>query len=60
MPQLMLDGNWHSREELVEKTGHRFSVAKHILVKAGYKFEMRHIKQQEYDYRLVIEEQSLA
>jgi hypothetical protein len=60
MIRLMGDGNWHSSKELAEKISHRFSATKHVLVQRGYKFEMRRIQGQEYEYRLVIESKAIA
>jgi hypothetical protein len=60
MLQLMSDGGWHSQEELVEKISHRFSATKHILSKQGYKFDRRHLGDKRYEYRLVIDQQSIA
>ncbi|MEO1296024.1 MAG: hypothetical protein AAFW75_09505 [Cyanobacteria bacterium J06636_16] len=57
MLQLMSDGAWHSKEELVDRTSHRFSATMHTLKKQGYCFERRHIKGQQYEYRLIISTQ---
>lgn len=57
MLQLMSDGAWHSKEELVDKISHRFSATMHTLKKQGYAFERRHIKGQWYEYRLTSSEQ---
>ena len=44
MLQLMSDGAWHSKEELVDKISHRFSATMHTLKKQGHCFEKHHIK----------------
>lgn len=60
MIHLMSDGHWYSTEELVEKISHRFSATMHVLRKQGYKFEKRHVKGQQNEYRLVIESKVIA
>lgn len=57
MLQLMSDGAWYPKEELVDKISHRFSATMHTLKKQGYRFERRHIGGQQYEYRLVRAEQ---
>lgn len=57
MLQLMSDGAWHSKEELVDKVSHRFSATMHTLKKQGYRFDRRHIRGQQYEYRLANGEQ---
>jgi hypothetical protein len=56
----MLDGRWHSTEELVEKISHRFSATMHVLKKQGYKFEKRRVEGQRHEYRLVIKSEVIA
>ena len=51
--KLMSDGRWHSSEELIEKTSHRFSHSMYVLKNQGHKFDMRHIEKQKYEYRLI-------
>ena len=60
MIRLMSDGKWHCSEELANKISHRFSATKHVLVKRGYKFDVRRIQGQQYEYRLVIESKAIA
>ena len=55
MIRLMSDGRWHSSKELATKISHRFSATKHVLVKRGYKFDVRRIQGQKYEYRLMID-----
>lgn len=56
MLQLMSDGEWHSREELIEKVSHRYSATMHTLKKEGYQFEKQHVRGQQYEFRLVASE----
>ncbi len=58
--RLMLDGRWHSTEELVEKISHRFSATMHVLKKQGYKFEKRRVEGQRHEYRLVVKSEVIA
>lgn len=60
MLQLMLDGAWYSQKTLVDKISHRFSATMYVLKKEGYCFERRHIKGQQYEYRLTIVEQQAS
>lgn len=54
--RLMSDGVWHSREELVDAVGHRFSATIHTLKKQDCRFEKRHVEGQRYEYRLILAE----
>jgi hypothetical protein len=54
---VMRDGQWHSTEELVDRVGHRFSAAKHVLQRQGYQFEVRRDGVR-FEYRMVREEKA--
>lgn len=56
MLRLMSDGAWHSREELVDAVGHRFSATMYTLKNQGCRFKKRHIEGQRYEYRLLLAE----
>jgi hypothetical protein len=49
---VMKDGQWHSTEDLVDRVGHRFSAAKHVLRQQGYQFEVRRDGVR-FEYRMV-------
>lgn len=51
---VLVDGAWHSTEELVQRVGHRFSATVHIAVRQrGYQIERRRSQGRMFEYRWV-------
>lgn len=52
---ILVDGDWHTAEELVQQVGHRFSSTIHRAVKQrGCKIEKRRNDRNKFEYRMLI------